>query len=74
MYLETWMIVLLILSFGVCAYYSRRTGFILGATVTIETLEREHFIKLLDDGTVKRWTPYDNVRVKKTTRKKKKDI
>ena len=71
MYLETWMIALLVLSFGVCAYYSRLTGFILGATVTIETLERENFIKLLDDGTVKRWTPYDDVPVKKTTRKKK---
>lgn len=71
MYLETWMIALLILSFGVCAYYSRRTGFILGATVTIQTLERERFIKLQDDGTVKRWTPYDDVPVKKTTRKKK---
>jgi hypothetical protein len=73
MYLDTWMIALLILSFGVCAFYSRRTGFILGATVTIQTLERERFIKLQDDGTVKRWTPYDDVPVKKT-RKKKKDI
>jgi len=73
MYLETWMIALLVLSFGVCAYYSRRTGFILGATVTIQALERERFIKLQDDGTVKRWTPYDDVPVKKT-RKKKKDI
>ena len=74
MYLETWMIVLLILSFGVCAFYSRRTGFILGATVTIQALEREKFIKLQEDGTVKRWTPYDDVPVKKATRKKKKDI
>ena len=74
MYLETWMIALLILSFGVCAFYSRRTGFILGATVTIQALEREKFIKLQEDGTVKRWTPYDDVPVKKATRKKKKDI
>lgn len=73
MYLDTWMIALLILSFGVCAFYSRRTGFILGATVTIQTLERERFIKLQDDGTVKRWTPYDDVPLKKA-RKKKKDI
>ena len=71
MYLETWMIALLILSFGVCAFYSRRTGFILGATVTIQALERERFIKLQEDGTVKRWTPYDDVPVKKATRKKK---
>ena len=71
MYLETWMIALLILSFGVCAFYSRRTGFILGATVTIQALERERFIKLQEDGTVKRWTPYDDVPVKKAARKKK---
>ena len=49
MYLETWMIALLVLSFGVCAYYSRRTGFILGATVTIQALERERLIKHQDD-------------------------
>ena len=71
MYLDTWMIALIVLSFGACAYYSRRTGFILGATVTIQTLERERFIKLQDDGTVKRWTPYDDVPAKKATRKRK---
>jgi hypothetical protein len=71
MYLDTWMIALLILSFGVCAFYSRRTGFILGATVTIQALERERLIKLQDDGTVKRWTPYDDGPVKKITRKRK---
>ena len=71
MYLETWMIVLLVLSFGICAFYSRRTGFILGATVTIQALERERLIKLQDDGTVKRWTPYDDGPVKKVTRKRK---
>jgi hypothetical protein len=71
MYLDTWMIALLILSFGVCAFYSRRTGFILGATVTIQALERERLIKLQDDGTVKRWTPYDDGPVKKATRKRK---
>jgi len=65
------MIALLVLSFGVCAYYSRRTGFILGATVTIQALERERLIKLQDDGTVKRWTPYDDGPVKKITRKRK---
>ena len=70
MYLDPWMIALLVLSFGICAYYSRRTGFILGATVTIQALERERFIKLQDDGTVKRWTPYDDVPVKKTRKKK----
>lgn len=71
MYLDTWMIAAVVLSFGACAFYSRRTGFILGATVTIQALERERLIKLQDDGTVKRWTPYDDVPMKKATRKKK---
>lgn len=71
MYLDTWMIALLVLSFGICAYYSRRTGFILGATVTLQALERERVIKMQEDGTVKRWTPYDDAPVKKATRKKK---
>lgn len=71
MYLETWMIALLILSFGVCAFYSRRTGFVLGATMTLQALERERVIKINEDGTVKRWAPYNDLPVKKATRKKK---
>jgi len=71
MYLNTWMIAAVIVSFGICAFYSRRSGFILGATATLQALERERLIKILDDGNVKRWTPYDDVPVKKATRKKK---
>lgn len=71
MYLETWMIALVVLSFGVCAYYSRRSGFVLGATMTLQALERERVIKIEEDGSIKRWAPYNDLHVKKAARKKK---
>lgn len=71
MYLEYWMIGMLILSFGVCAFVSRRQGFILGATATLQALERERVIKIDEDGSVKRWAPYNDLPVKKAARKRK---
>ena len=71
MYLDNWMIATLILSFGVCAFYSRRSGFVLGATATLQALERERLIKIEEDGKVKRWAPYNDLPVKKGTRKRK---
>lgn len=73
MYLDNWMIALVILSFGICAFYSRRSGFVLGATATLQALERERVIKIEDDGSIKRWAPYNDVPVpaKKVTRKRK---
>ena len=71
MYLETWMIAMLILSFGACAFISRRQGFVVGATMTLQALERERLIKIEEDGSVKRWAPYNDLPVKKVTRKRK---
>jgi hypothetical protein len=71
MYLDTWMIALLVFSFGACAWFSRRGGFVLGATATLHALEREKLIKITEDGDVKRWAPYNNLPVKKATRKRK---
>ena len=71
MYLDNWMIVTIILSFGICAFYSRRSGFVLGATATLQALERERVIKIGDDGSIKRWAPYNDVPAKKVTRKRK---
>ena len=73
MYLETWMIVTLILAFGACAFISRNQGFLRGATVTLQALEEQRFIKIDDEGNIKRWTPYAELPAKKT-RKKKIDI
>lgn len=74
MYLDNWMIVTLILSFGLCAWTSRNRGFMQGATITLQTLEEQRFIKIEADGTVKRWTPYNDLPTKKVSRKKKIDI
>lgn len=65
MYLDYWMIAMVILSFGICAYYSRRSGFVLGAIATLQALEKERVIKIEEDGQVKRWTPYNDLPVKK---------
>lgn len=73
MYLETWMIATIILSFGVCAYVSRNQGFMKGATATLQALEEQRYIKIEEDGTVKRWTPYNDVPAKKNKTKKKLD-
>lgn len=73
MYLDNWMIVTLILSFGLCAWTSRNRGFMQGATITLQTLEEQRFIKIEADGTVKRWTPYNDVPAKKNKTKKKID-
>lgn len=69
MYLDPWMIVTLILAFGACAFISRNQGFMKGATVTLQALEEQRFIKIDDDGQIKRWTPYAET-VKKKTKKK----
>jgi len=70
MYLETWMIAALVLSFGACAWFSRKSGFAYGAMATLEMLERERLIKVEEDGSVKRWAPYNDVPVKKKRRAK----
>lgn len=69
MYLDPWMIVTLILAFGVCAFVSRNQGFLRGASVTLQALEEQRFIKIDDDGQIKRWTPYTET-VKKKSKKK----
>lgn len=73
MYLDNWMIVTLILSFGLCAWTSRNRGFMQGATATLQALEEQRFIKIEENGEVKRWTPYAELPAKKTSRKKKLD-
>lgn len=70
MYLNYWMIGMLVFSFGVCAWISRRQGFVLGASMTLQALERERLIKVTEDGSIKRWAPYNDVPAKKTRTKK----
>jgi hypothetical protein len=70
MYLDPWMIVTLIAAFGICAFISRNQGFLKGATVTLQALEEQRFIKITEDGSIKRWTPYNDT-PKRAARKKK---
>lgn len=69
MYLEPWMIITLCIAFGACAFISRRQGFVVGAINTIQALEEQKLIKVEDDGSIKRWTPYTELNVKKSKKK-----
>ena len=69
MYLTPWMIALIVMTFGVCAYISRRQGFFSGATQTLMMLEENRFIKIEEDGSIKRWTPHGEPLKKKRTKK-----
>lgn len=68
MYLEPWMIVTLCIAFGACAFISRRGGFEAGAVMTLQALEEQRFIKIDDEGQIKRWTPYSE-EMKKSKKK-----
>jgi hypothetical protein len=70
MYLEPWMIVMVCIAFGACAFISRRQGFVVGAMNTLQALEEQRYIKVEEDGSIKRWTPYNDLPVKKAKRKK----
>jgi len=70
MYLEPWMIGTICIAFGICAWTSRNHGFLKGATVTLQALEEQRYIKIAEDGSIKRWTAYDDI-PKKATRKRK---
>ena len=69
MYLETWMIATLCLAFGACAYISSKRGFAAGAIRTLQALEEQRYIKITDDGDIKRWAPYNDLPVKKTKKR-----
>lgn len=72
MYLDSWMIVMLIVSFGACAFFSRRGGFYAGSIQTLQMLEANRLIKVEEDGSIKRWAPYNDTPapVRKTRKKK----
>lgn len=57
MYLEPWMIVALIASFGFCAYFNytsgRRSGIMMGIEGAFEYLQQHKIIEVLKDGTLK---------------------
>lgn len=56
MYLEPWMIIALVLSFGACAYLNyksgRRSGILLGIEGAFAYLESNKIIKYMNDGSI----------------------
>ena len=71
MYLDPWMIVTICFAFGACAWFSRSSGYYLGAERVLMMLEEQRFIKIDEDGQIKRWTPYAEKQPVKATRKRK---
>ena len=69
MYLDPWMIVTVCIAFGACAFISRRQGFVVGAMNTLQALEEQRYIKVQEDGSIKRWTPYTELTEKKTKKR-----
>lgn len=65
MYLDMWMIVTLILSFGLCHFVSRRQGVTAGAVGILKFLENEKIIKILEDGSVTRYASWGEQPAKK---------
>lgn len=55
MYLEPWMIVSIIVAFGICAVYNRRVGFANGGIVALELLIEKKIIRITDEGEVKKY-------------------
>ena len=59
MYLDVWMIITIILSFGLCHVISRRQGVTAGAVGILRLLENEKIIKISDDGSVTRYSTWN---------------
>lgn len=57
MFLETWMLILLVGAFGACAYYSfssgRKAGIIDGILGTFSYLETNNIVSFAADGSLK---------------------
>ena len=52
MYLDSWMIVLLVLSFGFCAIWNRRRGYLAGGVTAIKALCDMKIITVTESGEI----------------------
>ena len=68
MFLEYWMIAVLILAFGICAVYNRKVGHVEGIIGTLNRLIEEKVI-LIEEGEP---VPYRNAWAPKPARNRKK--
>lgn len=60
MYLDMWMIVVLVVAFGICHLISKRQGLHHGAVMTLKLLENEKIIRVSDDGNVSRYSTWND--------------
>lgn len=68
MFLEYWMIAVIIASFGVCALWNRKVGIALGTIATLQRLVDEKIVAIENDKLV----PYRNAWAPKPVKRRKK--
>lgn len=68
MFLEYWMIAVIIASFGVCALWNRKVGIALGTIATLQRLVDDKIVAIEDDKLV----PYRNAWAPKPVKRRKK--
>lgn len=54
MYLETWMIVTIVLAFGFCASYNRKAGYRNGGVKVLELLLQQKIIHITEKGEIQK--------------------
>ena len=54
MYLDTWMIVTIILAFGICASYNRKTGYRDGGAKVLLALHNMKVIQVTEKGEIRK--------------------
>jgi hypothetical protein len=67
MYLDPWMIGVIALMFGLCAWTSRRSGIVFGTVVTLQKLVDDKIVMVENDEIV----PYRNAWAPKPTKRRK---
>lgn len=65
MFFEVWMIIVLVLVFGLCAWHSTNSGFRRGAISTLESLVEDRIIHINNDGSIVPYSVYPTVKKKK---------
>ena len=52
MWLDNWMIITIILAFGVCAVYNKKNGYRKGTIDLLVLLKKENIIKITEDDVI----------------------
>ena len=54
MYLDNWMIVTIILAFGICAWYNRKAGYLDGGAKVLHSLHEMKVIHITEKGEIRK--------------------